>query len=161
MSAQRRVRNVSGDSFRSKPSDAHIIWRRETRDGAGRERFDQNRFRAWADHYGFDFETATRVDHDRASEPRQQYRCVFRWEQLAEETIEFGDDEWTLGEQRTPRTFIEIDAATAVRIRGWEFESVFDVVEMRHDGSTLLFETANGATKQLDGQAFATPPGER
>jgi hypothetical protein len=69
---------VTGDSFRAKPSESHIIWTRETRSGAGKKRFDHDHFRKWATHCGFDFETVTRVDHDRSPDPRPQHRCVFR-----------------------------------------------------------------------------------
>ena len=93
---------MTGGSFRGKPSNSHIIWTRETRDGATKRRFDHDHFRKWADHCGFDFETATRVDHDRADEPRTQYRCVFTWETMAEETIEFGGEDE--GGERLERT---------------------------------------------------------
>jgi hypothetical protein len=152
---------VTDESFRGKPSNSHIVWTRETRNGARRKRFDYERFEKWANHHGFDFERATRVDHDRSDKPRRQHRCVFNWGKMSGETIEFGDEEWSLGEQRTPRTFIEVDTSGAGRVKGWQFETVFDVAQMRHDGPKLLIETADGETKQLDGGKFATHPRER
>ena len=152
---------MTAGSFRGKPSNSHIIWTRETRDGAGQRRFDHDHFRKWADHCGFDFETATRVDHDRADEPRTQYRCVFTWETMAEETIEFGGEEWSLGDQQTPRTFIEIDEGGQARVKGWSFETILDVVEMRHKGPELLIRTADGERKRLNGRTFVERPRER
>ena len=152
---------MTGASFRGKPSKSHIIWTRETRDGVRRTRFDSDHFEKWATHCGFDFETATRVDHERSDDPRTQYRCVFKWGTLSSETIEFGDEEWSLGEQRTPRTVIEIDATGAVRVKGWEFETVLDVIEMRHKGPELLLKTAAGENKRLNGRKFVTHPRER
>jgi len=38
-----------------------------------------------------------------------QYRCVFTWGQVSDETIEFGDEEWSLGDRKrlNGRTFVE------------------------------------------------------
>lgn len=152
---------MTDGSFRGKPSKAHIVWTRETRKGTCRKRFDHDHFKRWATRYGFDFETETRVDHDRSDDPRTQYRCVFSWGNMSGDTIEFDDQEWSLGEQRTPRTFIEVDASAGVRIKGWEFESVLEVVEMRHDGPDLLIETADGEKKRVDGRKFVTHPRNR
>jgi len=148
-------------AFRGKPSKTHIIWTRETRDGAGNKRFDHDHFRKWADHCGFDFETTTRVDHERGDGPRQQYRCVFRWGQSDTETIEMGDREWSMGSQRTPRTFVEIDEAGMARIQGWNFDAVLDVVMMRHKGPELLVETAAGDKKRINARRFVQHPRKR
>ena len=161
MSARHRVSKVTNGSFRGKPSNSHIVWVRETRNGAARKRFDHDHFEKWATHCGFDFDTATRVDHDRSDEPRKQYRCVFTWGEMGGETIEFGGEEWSLGEQKTPRTFIEIDAEGLARVKGWEFETVIDVVEMRHKGPELLIRTASGGQKRLNARKFLENPRER
>ncbi|MHB9286169.1 hypothetical protein ACKVMT_03915 [Halobacteriales archaeon Cl-PHB] len=148
-------------SFRGKPSETHIIWTRETRDGAGNKRFDHNHFRKWAEHCGFDFETTTRVDHERAEEARQQYRCVFRWGKTDTETIEMGDEAWAMGSQRTPRTFVEIDEAGVARIQGWTFDVVLDVVMLRHKGPELFLESVDGEKKRLNARQFVQSPRKR
>ena len=148
-------------SFRGKPSKSHIIWKRTTRDGVETRRFDENHFEKWANHCGFDFETATRVDHDRAEEPRKQYRVVFRWGKIESDTIEFGDEEWSLGSQKTPRTFIEVDSEGHARVKGWEFEAVVEIREMRHKGPELLIKTENNGAKRLNGRKFVEHPRKR
>jgi len=40
----------------------------------------------WAAHFGIDYESWTRVDHERADEPREQHACVFEWAKTAGET---------------------------------------------------------------------------
>lgn len=152
---------MTDGSFRGKPSRAHIVWTRQTRDGATTKQFDHDRFEKWANHCGFDFERETRVDHDRAGEPRTQYRCVFRWGQSGGETAELGDEEWSFGNQKTPRTFIELDERGLARVKGWSFETVLDVAEMRHKGPELLIETASGDRKRLNGRKFVEVPRER
>jgi hypothetical protein len=152
---------VKNGSFRGKPSRSYIVWTRKTRDGAGKKRIDQEHFERWANHFGFDFESEMRVDHGRAEEPRQQYRCVFAWGETEGETIRLGDEEWSMGRQKTPRTFVEIDGAGLARVKSWEFETTVDVVGMRHDGPELLVETAAGEQKRLDARRFVTPPRER
>lgn len=152
---------MTNASFGGRPSKSHIIWTRETRNGATKKRFDNDRFEKWATHCGFDFETATRVDHERAEEPREQYRCVFKWGKIDTETIELGDESWSLGEQKTPRTFIEIDDAGMARVKGWNFETVMDVKKMRHKGPELLIETADSDQKRLNGRKFVKNPRKR
>lgn len=152
---------VTGGSFRGKPSKSHIIWVRETRDGVTNKRFDSDHFRKWAAHCGFDFETTTRVDHDRADEPREQFRVVFKWGTVQQEEIEFGDESWEFGKQKTPRTFIEVDEEGVARVKGWRFERLLDITMMRHKGPELLIETASGERKRLNGRKFLTHPRER
>lgn len=146
--------------FRSKPSPSHIIWvRGDSADG--KKRFDTRQFEKWATHCGFDFEQETRVDHDRADEPRQQHRVVFRWGTSDAETIELGDEEWSMGAQKTPRTFIEVDEAGVARIKGWTFETTMDLVQLRHKGPDLLVESADGEKKRLNARKFVTDPREQ
>ena len=148
--------------FRGKPSRSHIIWTHGgPRDGTGKTRFDTRGFERWADHLGLDFETTTRVDHDRGDEPREQYRCVYAWGETGGETLEMEGEQWDLGSQRAPRTFIEIDETTKARIKGWGFETVLDVVEMRYDGPDLFITSAGGDKKRLEGRALATHPSDR
>lgn len=158
---QSLLSHVRSGSFRGKPSKVHIIWTRQTRAGASRKRFDEEHFERWVRHCGFEFENATRVDHDRSTEPRQQYRCVFSWGQISGETLELGDDQWTLGPQKTPRTFIEIDSEGVARVKGWTFEDVIDVVEMKHKGPELLIRTEAGDKKRLNGRKFVSDPRKR
>lgn len=149
--------------FRGKPTPTHIIWVRgqSRKNVKEKKRFDHDHFRKWAKHLGLDFETATRVDHDRGEEPRKQYRCVFKWGKMESETIELGDEEWSMGKQKTPRTFIEIDEAAWARVKGWTFEEYFDVIEMKHKGPELLIRTADGEKKRLNGRKFVKHPRKR
>lgn len=140
---------MTGDSFRGKPSKTHIIWQRETRTGTAQTQFDSEHFRKWVSHCGFEFESATRTDHERADEPREQFRAIFHWTTTAGETLEMDGDTWELGNQKTPRTFVEIDKHGHVRAKGWEFEAVFEAVELYHDGHELIFETKSGETKRI------------
>lgn len=149
-----------GSTFRGKPSKSHIIWIRKTRDGAKTKRFDKERFEKWTEHTGFDFDTTTRVDHQRGDEPRKQFRCVFNWTTTAGESIEVDGEEWELGSQKTPRTFIEVDEKGEARVKGWTHESIYDVAEMKHDGPELLIKTADEEKKRLDGREYATPKKE-
>lgn len=144
--------------FRDKPSKSHIVWTRETRNGATKRRFDQRHFRKWVNHYNFEFDNSKRVDHDRADEPRMQYRCVFSWGQMNEQSFEVGDEEWEIAGQKTPRTFIEIDEEGMARVKGWSSESVYDVKTLRHDGPTLLLTTTDGAKKKIDTRRLVDSP---
>lgn len=145
-------------SFRGKPTKAHILWSRETRDGTARKRFDHEYLKRWAAHYDVDFDTDTRVDHDRGDEPRAQFRCVFVWEQMDSDSIELGDEEWSFGGQRTPRTFVEIDEKGLARVRDWDGERVLDLRELRHDGPILLAKRATGDTERLDARKLSERP---
>ncbi len=148
--------------FRGKPSPAHVVWMRGAGDGnAGTKRFDNDHLEKWAIHCGFDFEREQRVDHERSDEPRTQHRVVFTWGTTDGETIQLGDEEWSMGTQKTPRTFVEIDEAGQARVKGWTFEEVLDVVEMRHKGPNLLIKTAGGEKKRLNARKFVTDPREQ
>lgn len=149
---------MTGGSFRGKPSKSHIIWTRRTREGAEKKRFDKKHFRKWVKHCGFEFDQTTRVDHDRGDEPRAQFRSIFKWTTTAGETFEVGDEEWELGNQKTPRTFIEIDEKGMARIKGWSFETVVDIQEMKHKGPELLIKTTDGEKKRLNCRRFVTDP---
>jgi len=151
------VKIVPGTNFRGKPSDAHIIWSRETRDGAKRKQFDTDLFEQWATHHGYDIEHETRVDHERGMEKRPQYQCVFAWTSTAGEQIELGDEEWELGDQKTPATFIEIDSKAVARVKRWDEESIVDIDAMRHEGERLLVRTAEGDAFVLDPDELSSP----
>ncbi|WP_436935390.1 hypothetical protein [Halovenus marina] len=152
---------MSDRQFRGKPSKSHIIWTRSTRSGATRKRFDDEHFEKWATHCGFDFERTKHVDHDRGGEPRAQCRCVFSWGKLSDETIEVDGESWDFGDQTVPRTFIEIDEKGLARVKGWKFETIYDIRMMRHKGPELLIETANEGRKRLNGRKFVTGPREQ
>ena len=83
---------------------------------------------------------------------------MFRWGQTSSKSIEFGDEEWELGNQKTPRTFVEIDAEGMARVKGWQFETVLDIAEMRHKGPELLIKTADGSKKRLNGRRLVEKP---
>jgi hypothetical protein len=103
--------------------------------------FDVDQFRRWADHFGYEFDVMTRVDHERAEEPRTQYRVVFSWETPADETLELGDNEWNIGVDETPETFVEIDEMGVARIKIDEFDFVLDLEQVEHCGPDLLLVT--------------------
>lgn len=147
--------------FRDRPSKKHIIWTRETRDGVATKRFDNERFETWANHYNFDLENSKRVDHDRGEEPRMQYRCVFSWGQVEGQSFEFGDEEWDFADQKTPRTFIEVDEEGIARIKEWETEDVHEVRMMKFKGPNLLVKTNDGTEIVLEGKKLRTEPEKR
>lgn len=138
--------------FRDRPSKRHVIWTRRTRNGVSKKRFDNEHFERWASHYGFDFETTRRPDHERAEESRIQFRCVFSWGKSESQRFEFGEEEWELAGQETPRTFIEIDEEGVARVEGWESEFLCEIAEMYFDGPSLCIKTADGETKRIDGR---------
>jgi hypothetical protein len=149
--------------FRGKPSPSHVVWTRGAERGSegGTKRFDPDHLEKWANHCGFDFERETRIDHERAEEPREQFRVIFKWGKSDPETIELGDEEWSMGARKTPRTFVEVDEAGLARIRGWTVERVLDVVEMRHKGPDLLVASADGEKKRINARKFVTHPRKR
>lgn len=65
--------------------------------------------------------------------------------------------EWEPGDQKTPKTFIEIDSKAIARITGWEDEFVVTIDSMKHDGRVLLIRTADGETLEIDSAEFASP----
>ncbi|WP_254271530.1 hypothetical protein [Haloarcula marina] len=143
--------------FGSKPSNSHVIWR-SGRDDDGKKRFDFEYLELWAAQFGVDYETWSRVDHDRGDEPRQQHACVFRWAKRGGQELSIGGETWTMGASKKPRTFIEIDEAGMVRLRGWTSETTLDVDELLIDGTTLKLRTAAGQTKSLDVNKLARKP---
>lgn len=135
---------MKSQSFSGKPSPNHIIWEDGTRSAErGQKRFDEERLKQWCRKHDIDYETSRRVDHDRAPEARDQYRCIFAWKDGAGESFEMDGKEWDIEAQKTPRTFLEIDSKGLVRIKGWESEQVLDVVELRHDGTALVVSAAD------------------
>jgi hypothetical protein len=150
---------VSGPNAGGKPSETHIIWSRETRDGVTRKRFDSDQFEEWADQYGVAFEREERVDHERAMDERTQYRCVFaRTTEGEEGPLDRGA--WQPGDGQTPRTFIEIDSEGVARIQGWEKQTIVDITALLQQGSRLLVRTADDETMPIDARALAEPPEE-
>ncbi|MFB6150585.1 MAG: hypothetical protein ABEJ40_02140 [Haloarculaceae archaeon] len=143
-------------TFGGKPSDTHVIWRDSE---GGDKRFDEEALCSWCSHYGVDFETSKRVDHDRAPEPRQQYRLVFAWADHASESFAVGDDEWDIETQETPRTFVEIDGGGLARVKGWDSEHVLDILELWYDGPRLVFDAAElPDTKSLHAGKLQSEP---
>jgi len=146
-------------TFRGKPSEAHLIWRRSGAGAEAEKRFDEETLRAWCSRYGVEFETGKRVDHDRSDRPRAQYRCIFAWEESAGESFDMGDDEWEIAAQKTPRTFLEIDSAGEARLKGWSEEHVLDIEELWHDGAALVFRAAElDGTKRLRVEKLTSRP---
>lgn len=139
---------MKAPTFGGKPSERHVIWRQS---GTGEKRFDESTLRSWCSAHVVDYEQSRRVDHERALEPRHQHRLVFAWSDDAGEYFEFGDDEWEIETQRTPRTFVEIDSAGQARIRSWESEHLVDLTELWYDGATLVFEAVEtSSARRLD-----------
>lgn len=145
-----------GSIFGSKPSDAHVVWQT----GADRKRFDFEYLELWAAHFGFGFERWERVDHERGEEPRQQHVCVFARTAGSGTELSLGDETWTMDAEEKPRTFIEIDEAGMVRLRGWTTEATLDVTELVVDGPTLKLRTADGRTKSVDAHRLSSTPEE-
>lgn len=129
-------------SISRKPTKAHIVWTSD--DDKGVKRFDENHLRKWCNHYGFDFERYTRVDHDRSDEPRTQYQCVFSYQRGAGDSFSMGDREWSIQTNKTPKTFIEIDEEGMLRVQGWSTNRVIDIESLWHKGSALLIRSADG-----------------
>ncbi|WP_276272325.1 hypothetical protein [Haloarcula litorea] len=146
-----------GGFFDSKPSDAHVVWRSGRGDG-GKKKFDFEYLELWAAHFGVDYEEWERVDHERGDEPRVQRVCVFRWGEAGGQEISLGGESWTMGAEERPRTFLEIDEAGLVRLKGWTAETTLDVDELVLDGTTLRLRTASGARKTLDLATLASKP---
>ena len=142
-------------SFRGRPSKAHMLWTRETDSGKSMKRFDDTQFKRWVSHCGFDFDTRKRIDHDRADSSRTQYRCVFRWGKTQQTEVEIADKAVTLGSQKTPLAFIELDEAGYARVKVGDTEEIYNLVEMRYDGPALLIKAASGAKKKLDGKKLS------
>ncbi|MDS0283072.1 hypothetical protein [Haloarcula onubensis] len=135
--------------FGSKPSEAHVIWR-SGRDDSGTKRFDFEYLELWAAHFGADYEEWERVDHERADESRHQHVCVFARTERGGAEVSLGGESWSMGTVEKPRTFVEIDEAGLLRLRGWSTETTLDVDELVVDGATLKFRTAGGETKSVD-----------
>lgn len=132
-----------------------MLWTRTTDSGKPMKRFDDTQFKRWVNHCGFDFDTRKRIDHDRADSSRTQYRCVFRWGKTQQKEVEIADKEVTLGSQKTPLAFIEIDEEGLARVKVGDTEEVFNLVEMRYDGPALLLKSASGDKKKLDGEKLS------
>jgi hypothetical protein len=132
-----------------------MLWTRKTDSGKAMKRFDDTHFKRWVRHCGFDFDSRKRIDHDRADSSRTQYRCVFRWGKSGQQSVEIADKEVTLGSQKVPVAFIELDEEGLARVKVGDVEDIYNVVEMRHDGAALLIKTAGGEKKKLDGKKLS------
>jgi hypothetical protein len=119
------------------------------------KRFDDTHFKQWVRHCGFDFDTRPRIDHDRADESRTQYRCVFRWGHTKKRSVEIADKEVELGSQKAPISFIEIDEEGVARVKAGSREEIYNLVEMRYKGRSLLYKTVSGKKKKLDGKKLS------
>lgn len=133
-------------SISRKPSQTHFLW--ESGAGGETKRFDADYFRKWCRHLGYDFETYTRVDHDRGDDPRTQYQCVFSTQTGAGDSFEMGGEEWDIQTEEVPQTFVEIDEEGLMRVSGWSTAETLDVTELWHDGTDLLVRAA-GRDKPL------------
>jgi hypothetical protein len=154
---------MKSPSIGRKPSPRHIVWKSGKDDQ--KKRFHESLLKKWCRKFAIDFENYIRVDHERSDEPRAQYQCVFilpaiitwrfstprgveifyeviagsiSYQSGAGESFDMGDEEWTIQAAETPRTFVEIDEAGAMRIQGWSVERIVDVEELWYDGSQLV-----------------------
>ncbi|MFB6087420.1 MAG: hypothetical protein ABEJ85_02770 [Haloarculaceae archaeon] len=138
-------------SFRGKPSETHVIWRRDGAEAGVEKRFDEDELRGWCSAFDVSYETDRRVDHDRAGEPREQYRCVFSWSSAESESFDMGEDEWEIETQKTPRTFVEIDEHGVMRVKSWDTEHILDIEELWLEDTSMVFRAAEvDGTKRLD-----------
>jgi hypothetical protein len=143
-------------TFRGKPSDDHVIWRRK---GGAAKRFDEDRLREWCARRHIDFETAKRVDHERSERPRDQYRVVFAWSDTEGESFDLGDEQWQIETGETPRTFLEIDSEGEARLKSWSSERILDIEELQVDGDALVFDAAEfDGRKRLDAAKLTARP---
>lgn len=146
---------MESPSIGSKPTKQHIVWTPDPEKGV--KRFDEQYLRKWCRHFGFDFERYSRVDHKRADESRTQYQCVFSYQKDRAESIEIDGKEWSIGAEKMPRTFVEIDEEGVMRVQGWSTDRIIDVRQLWHDGTTLLIEAANGDSRLRIDAADLTP----
>jgi hypothetical protein len=116
--------------------------------GTQTKRFHEDYLRKWCRHFGFDFDSYSRVDHDRADEARRQYQVVFSYASGGGDDFEFDDQEWSIKTGRTPRTFVEIDEEGLMRLRGWSIETILDVEELYHRGPELIVEAVGEENRQ-------------
>jgi hypothetical protein len=130
----------------NKPSPQHIVW--TTGRGSKTKRFHEDYLRKWCRHFGFDFETYSRVDHDRAEESREQYQVVFSYASGGGDDFEFGGEEWAIDAGKRPRTFVEIDENGLMRLQGWSVERILDVEALSHCGPELIVEAVGEANRQ-------------
>jgi len=140
--------------FDNKPSDSHVVWQTER----GKKKFDFEYLELWAAHFGVEYQEWERTDHARGDRQRHQHVCVFRWNEDGGEELSLGDRTWTMGENRRPRTFIEIDEAGMARFEGWTSEAILDLAELVLDGPTCRLHTTAGETKRLDVWKLARRP---
>jgi hypothetical protein len=133
-------------SLGSKPSSQHIVWMSGRGDQT--KRFHEDYLRKWCRHFDFDFETYSRVDHERADEARKQYQVVFSYASGGGDDFDFGGEEWSIETGRVPRTFVEIDEEGAMRLRGWSIEKILDVEELYHRGPELIVEAVGESNRQ-------------
>jgi len=146
-----------GSVFGSKPSDSHIIWR-NGRDDGGIKRFDFEYLELWAAHFGVEYAEWERVDHDRGDEPRAQHVCVFTRAKSGGKEVSLDGETWAMGGTEKPRTFLEIDDAGMLRLRGWTTKRIIDVDELVVDGPRIRLRTADGETKSLDARKLCSRP---
>lgn len=137
-------------TFGQKPSNSHVVWTNRSGEGKGKKRFDFGYLELWAANFGIEYETRTRVDHDRSDQPREQHLVVFEWTTAENETLEMGDATWELGGNETPRTFVEMDETGVARVKSWDREAIVDVRELWIDGPVLRMKTAEHGNKALD-----------
>jgi len=142
-------------SISQKPSKAHIVWTPDPETGV--KRFDEEYLQKWCRHFGFDFERYSRVDHERAEESRTQYQCVFSYQKENSESVEMDGEEWSIGTEKMPRTFVELDEEGVARVQGWSTERIVDVAELWHDGRELLFRATDGDSTLRVDTAELTP----
>jgi hypothetical protein len=118
----------------------------------GHEGFDFEYFELWAAQFGIDYEIWTRDDQEHVDEPREQHARIFGWTQTDGETIESNGQARTMGQTKTPRTFVEIDEAGLARLMRWNAETTFDVLEWWVQGPAMTFKTREQGNEKVDGR---------
>jgi hypothetical protein len=122
-----------------KPSQTHIVWIEGEGDPEESRRFHEGELRRWAARYTREYETLTRIDRERGDEPREQYRCTFDWKEGESESFSMDEKSWSIGADRVPVSFFEIDAAGQARVSECGTDYVLDVAELAHHGPRLMF----------------------
>jgi hypothetical protein len=135
-----------------KPSDGHVIWC-----GGDGKQFDFEYLALWAALFGYEFGQWERVDRERPDQPGQRQVCVFA-RGVETESSPGRAETGTADDGARPRTFLEIDEAGVVRLRGWNTDTTIAVTELSVDGRTLTLRTVDGETKSVNTSRLADEP---
>jgi len=124
-----------------RPSQYHVLW--EGGQTGADPQIDVRLLEAWARQWGYHVDRRRRVDGERADERREQCRVAFAFGETVEQTLSYGDREWTFTTDRTPATCFELDERGDARLKTWASERTLDLRELRIDGRDLVFDAVS------------------